>query len=308
MNTYTLLVFTAFFVQNRGDYLTKTIEKLNSGLDFIESHSNEFNFDGLLGVVLAEAQLNNAKTRIKGNEKLLNILDNLSLRCARISNKIKPHLTDRSEKYQLFEKVLLRAEFWMGKIELKRNSLRDFGIYANWTRETVRENRRAEFDGIGTDFCLEELLRGCRVGNVCEQMMFADRVDTGYLLSHRLFYLMIGLNAKCFRDGETAREVIINFCSLMLKEAKTNRALGFPKRDIFMEQVLFCGMRGFDEFLNAFVLDKLFAWQNDEGCYRSEGYWNSIEIRTTNLISYNCTDHSTGLGVAALALHLVHLL
>lgn len=71
--------------------------------------------------------------------------------------------------------------------------LDDLGIYQNWTVDVILANKHASYKGIGTDVCLLEALESyslneikmCTVGPFCREMMFENRRDFGYLLTHR---------------------------------------------------------------------------------------------------------------------------
>lgn len=68
-----------------------------------------------------------------------------------------------------------------------------------------------------------------------------------------------------------------------------------------------CGSEGYTEFLNEMWSRKIMQWQTIEGCYQMQSENrsnNSVKERSANIIAFGCTDHTTGLGVAALALNL----
>lgn len=70
--------------------------------------------------------------------------------------------------------------------------------------------------------------------------------------------------------------------------------------------VLLCGMGGIEEFLNKKWFYKILQWQKPHGCYQSIAKHNSK--RTSNIIDFGCSDHSTGLGAATVALYLRYYL
>lgn len=61
-------------------------------------------------------------------------------------------------------------------------------------------------------------------------------------------------------------------------------------------------MEGIEEFLKEKWLIKILEWQNPHGCYESIAKVKSK--RTSNIIDFGCSDHSTGLGAAAISLYL----
>lgn len=74
----------------------------------------------------------------------------------------------------------------------------------------------------------------------------------------------------------------------------------------FITIVVLCGMEGYAEFLNTNWLKHIMQWQNPHGCYESVRH--NITRRTSFQVDFGCSDHTTGLAAAALALHLRYLL
>lgn len=70
-----------------------------------------------------------------------------------------------------------------------------------------------------------------------------------------------------------------------------------------------CGLNGFAVFLEENVINEIISWQSlDTGCY--EYYDGSLDIQSANIkqkrsaihLSGNCSDHMTGLAIAAFGL------
>lgn len=129
----------------------------------------------------------------------------------------------------------------------------------------------------------------------------------------------------CRSNQQQLEKYSEDYCSLMLKEARTNEMLGFPQHDIVLEQstqkqieklylpvthtlisVLFCGLEGYEEFLTNAFRSLVLKWKSPYGCYKPD--YVNLAKRTANRIDFGCTDHATGLGAAALALNLKYLL
>lgn len=133
----------------------------------------------------------------------------------------------------------------------KSKQLIDLGVYKNWTRNSILSDRKAVYKSVPTDVCFFELLQSlgakqrCLTSPFCYEMMLDNRVDKGYLLTHRLMYVLMMKTWRCHQNLVDTKSYVTAFCSLMLKEARTNERLQFPQRDIFLEQ-------GF--FLNFFII------------------------------------------------------
>ncbi|KRT86589.1 hypothetical protein AMK59_583, partial [Oryctes borbonicus] len=246
------------------------------------------------------------------------ILTDIAERCQYLKQKIIPLLPDEPEKFQLFKDILLDSNFWYHKIDFDNARLEDLGMYQNWTLDYILSNKEAVYNGIHTDVCLEEILRenyevqaykDCYVSPLCLVIMLAHRVDTMYLLTHRLLYLQIARQTNCVMGDNITEELIEQYCSLVLKEAKTNELLGFPQHDIFLEGVVLCGMEGFEELMSAQWRRKIRNWQTVQGCYTPEDKnLDSTKRRTTNIIEFGCADHTTGLALASLAVNLKYIM
>ncbi|XP_018561138.1 UPF0764 protein C16orf89 homolog [Anoplophora glabripennis] len=286
--------------------------KLYKVLDFIEERYEEFHFDGLFGVTFAHAfLLKSLKLRTESTEKL-DITD-LMTKCSAIENRIYPLLPDHPKYMISFRNNLLDVQKWNEILpdDFAFGQIKYLGYYKNWTADTIIQYKRATYKGVKSDVCLREILeqsepnRRCYVSSICEEMMWdTRRVDTGYLLTHRLLYMQIIRLHDCIppkKYGDMSEFSRI-YCSYIYKEAKTSERLNFPHYDIFLEQVVLCGMEGYAEFLNHKWLKRIIEWQNPHGCY--ESVKQSVTRRTSFQVDYGCSDHTTGLGAAALALYL----
>ncbi|KAG5895893.1 hypothetical protein JTB14_000507 [Gonioctena quinquepunctata] len=289
---------------------------LNHTIDFIGEKYEQFGFDGAFGLTVAEAQL----------IKLFDIsmpptegkyVGLLTKKTGEVHRKLVLQLPTHPSYMKIFGKKLLNSRKWsdMLKYPFIEGEITKLGFYKNWTVGKVLQQKRAIYKGIKTDKCLRELLElsptngMCYISDICSEMMLdVNRIDTGYLLTHRLLYLQIQRLQGCKIPNTylATPDYTKKFCSYIYKEAITNEFLGFPYHDIFLEQVVLCGMEGYSEFLNGKWLSQILKWQNKHGCYESIA--RNISKRTSTIIDYGCSDHSTGLGAAALALFYRYLL
>ncbi|RWS23345.1 UPF0764 protein C16orf89-like isoform X2, partial [Leptotrombidium deliense] len=88
------------------------------------------------------------------------------------------------------------------------------------------------------------------------------------------------------------------FCANMLHEMQLIAANNYEDKyqDLFMEQMTFCGLLGYKEFVsNSEWRSRVLDWQF-EGCYR-----NVQEKRRESMInSRRCLNHKTSMGIGAL--------
>ncbi|KAJ3655510.1 hypothetical protein Zmor_014638 [Zophobas morio] len=279
------------------------VDGLNKVTDFGVEFYGDLNFDGVLGFVIAEAQLLQSVPRTQG--PLRHHLTHLINKCQEIRKQTGPLLPTTPPKMPILQEHLLDPTNWILPTTFTA-SLPDLGIYQNWTALDIVDNKSASYRGVPSDHCLLEILaQNCHMSRFCADMMVAPRIDTGYLLSHRLLYLQIVRLKQCSYDDDVFRALTKRFCSLMLKEVRTSEVLGFPAHDIVLEQMTLCGLEGYSDFLSEKWRREVLEWQSPFGCYHSEG--GNLK-RSSNVIGFGCTDHSTGLGAAAMAVNLRFLL
>lgn len=153
-----------------------------------------------------------------------------------------------------------------------------------------------------SDICLSEVLNSnCVVSSKCWNLMSLDEKSYGYHLTHKLLYFTF-LSTNCSSVapiGQSVSEILTNLCSEILIETNFISKISFPHllRDLFMEQVLFCTLNGFSEFIREDWLAEIISWQSSSGCLK----YSSTNLTTEMTEEYNCTDHMTGIGVAVFA-------
>ncbi|XP_050506332.1 UPF0764 protein C16orf89 homolog [Diabrotica virgifera virgifera] len=309
-----LIVGLVLFANGTNGLLGDVKEALDNVLNFVNQRMDQFGFDGYFGIVLAQTQLQMIlELQIKFDD--IKDIKYFIQKCQSILNKAKFFLPLNPPYMILFETKLLDSHKWFRSLikNVTFGEITNLGQYMEWSPERILKNKRAIYKGVETNFCLREILElttgdTCYVSTICKDMMTnTSRMDTGYLLTHRLLYIQIKRLEGCIvpEDPVPIKEYTRLFCSYILKEAKTNEYLKFPYHDIFMEQVLLCGMEGFAEFLNKPWLETIIKWQNPQGCFESVSKeFQNIQKRSSHLVDFGCSDHSTGLGAAVLALFL----
>ncbi|KAI5623099.1 UPF0764 protein C16orf89-like precursor [Silurus asotus] len=145
-----------------------------------------------------------------------------------------------------------------------------------------------------------------------------------YSLSHQLLYFMIGTMKGCARmlKGElrlsrvniTVEHYQKIFCSNMMKsnQEMSIKGLTWQIQDIFMENILLCGLAGFSDFYKAAWLQQILAWQDkDLGCFgKDDDYSQMFEEfldaahkrvkRREKTLKDGCSSHTTGVAMSAL--------
>ncbi|MBN3303901.1 CP089 protein, partial [Amia calva] len=175
----------------------------------------------------------------------------------------------------------------------------------------------------------------CIVTKSCRDMMTRFGCPN-YSLSHQLLYFMVGRMKGCSNllQGErrearanlTARDYEKIFCSNMMKSNVEFEKDGYPvqTRDIFIENIMLCGMAGFADFYKSSWLRNILIWQDpDEGCFgkdeedhtqaQDRGVLEALQLhkrvkRREKTLKDGCSSHMTGVAVSALGGYLNYYL
>ncbi|XP_077387553.1 UPF0764 protein C16orf89 homolog isoform X2 [Festucalex cinctus] len=226
--------------------------------------------------------------------------------------------------YQEFEPILSWT-FW--QVPQERSSTDASLVYAATTTSEC-------YDEQLSDKCLTLLLgtwkqKGtpCIVTKPCRDTMTQFGCPH-YSLSHQLLYFMIGKMKGCSnllkgdtrpsRANMTERSYQKIFCSNMMKTNQDIVATGLSQQtaDIFIENILICGLAGFSDFYKAEWLQHILRLQDAElGCFGRDRSIISQMIgdelleqlqphhrvkRREKILPDGCSSHMTAVAVGAL--------
>ncbi|XP_026993910.1 UPF0764 protein C16orf89 homolog [Tachysurus fulvidraco] len=326
-----LLVASLRFVHQ--EVIDDILDTLSKGVDFFEQQSRDMNLDGVVGYVILQAQLQEA-TKSQTHSDSLNLSQRsiaMSL-VKKLDKSLALAVTSLQETdpkyYKEFEPVL-SASFW------------------SLPRERISTDPSLSYTSPGSVECYDEQL-----GDKCMTLLLGTWKDDGtpcivtkacrdtmtrfgcpdYSLSHQLLYFMIGTMKGCTRmlKGElrlsrvniTVQQYQKIFCSNMMKSNQEIGVKGFTGQiqDIFMENILLCGLAGFSDFYKAAWLQHILTWQDKElGCFgKNEDYSQMFEEyldtlhkrvkRREKTLKDGCSSHTTGVAMSALGGYLNYYL
>lgn len=213
-------------------------------------------------------------------------------------------------------KAFLDPKRWRQEVHFKFGALSPANYDGNLTS--------AEFDrylnvvmGISeteSDECMLDIVKSrnqspdCVVSDMCNSVMVEDRRNqSSYGITHRLLYVQVARMLGCSRPEVWFEDCAKRFCSHILWESRTIANLGFNPSwdDLLLEQIVLCGLEGFQEFLNEDWAEHILHIQRPAGCFGpSPPSTGRRSKREMNYLTNDCTDHTTGLGVAGLTLFL----
>ncbi|CAG5031492.1 unnamed protein product [Parnassius apollo] len=144
-----------------------------------------------------------------------------------------------------------------------------------------------------SDFCISivtynpkpihlSTLQSCQPNQYCFELLHSSP-STAYALSHRLLNILIRHQMlRCYlKSPEEDSSHIDLLCAFMYRETVYLARRGFFVRDMFLEHIAICAMRGYEEFHRRNWFNKVLSWINDEGCIQENP---NCEYNTTSLL------------------------
>ncbi|GLV32941.1 uncharacterized protein CBL_08997 [Carabus blaptoides fortunei] len=308
-------------VSMAGGEQKQLIERLHRILDFLVADATKVDVDCLFGVVIAEAQLNLLLNSSVDPDRMQQI-SRLRSKCELVRSTVRKLVQVPDEANAKILNAVLRPAGWqvdngfsLGNLELlpilpwpaTTQDLVDI-IYEGSPLEEESDSCIAQLVGQGTP----EERHICKISEECvDIMMDFDDPCHGYPLTHRLLYMQSFRALNCFTRKEEFNTLKQMLCSRIYQEFRTLESLDLEiTRDLYLEQLVLCGLEGYAEFLHRHARTSILEWQNSVGCYGRTVELLAARERTkraTVLMSHGCDSHMTGLGIAALALNLRYL-
>ncbi|KAM9584054.1 UPF0764 protein C16orf89 homolog [Trichechus inunguis] len=285
---------------------------------FLEERLPELNLDGVVGFRVLQEQLKGIQEERAGDP----LLRPLSLRVGRLAGRLVT-LLHRSISYQkLSDPTYLREfqptiqpGFW--KLPHAWTRTNASMVYPTFEPED-------SFSEDSSDRCLVQLLGTgpdrslpCRLSDFCRTLMTRAGCS-GYCLSHQLLYFlsarMMGCTKGLFLQSQHYMDL---FCANMMDLNRRAEAAGYanPTQDIFMENIMLCGIGGFIDFYKLRWLEAILSWQKPrEGCFgkpapeddrlskatRYHQHFLSRVKRREKQFTDGCSAHNTAMAVGAL--------
>ncbi|XP_004587124.2 UPF0764 protein C16orf89 homolog [Ochotona princeps] len=248
------------------------LSALERATGFLEKRLSEINLDGMVGFRVLTGQLKGIQEDWVRDP----LLWPLGLRAGKLAEKLEA-LLPRSLRYlQLRDPDYLREfqpavqpGFW--KLPHSWTHTNASLVFSAWQPHGL-------FSEESSDSCLVQLLgtgsdsggQPCGLSDFCKNLMTQPGCP-GYCLSHQmLFFLwarMVGCTEGLFHNSQ---HYITVFCANMMDVNQRIEAIGYayPNQDLFLENIMFCGLGGFSDFYKHRWLEAILSWQKpQEGCF-----------------------------------------
>nr|XP_045017627.1 UPF0764 protein C16orf89 homolog isoform X1 [Jaculus jaculus] len=295
------------------------LSALERATSFLEHRLPEINLDGAVGFQVLEVQLRGVQSKWAPDA----LLQPLSLRAGQLADKLLDLLRRSIYYLEQSDPVYLR--------EFQPSIQQGFWkLPQAWTRTNTSLvyhwlELLDSFSEESSDACLVQLLgtgtdgdQPCRLSDFCKALMTKPRCS-GYSLSHQLLFFLWARMQGCTQGLFRQSQHYINlFCANMmdLNQRAEATGLSYPAQDLFMENIMFCGMAGFSDFYKLRWLEAILSWQNPQvGCFGKpadrdeepqeaiplrQGILRRVRRREKLFTADGCSCHNTATAVAAL--------
>ncbi|XP_038181401.1 UPF0764 protein C16orf89 homolog [Arvicola amphibius] len=290
---------------------------LEKATSFLEDRLPNINLDGAVGFQVLEEQLQGVQKKWASDTLLLP----LSLRAGQLANTLSVLLQKsifylkKSDPTYLREfQPSIQPGFWKLPHAWTRTNA---SLIYPWLEPVD------SFSEESSDACLVQLLgtgtdssQPCRLSSFCRTLM-TKAGCSDYSLSHQLLFFlwarMQGCTEGLFRQSQHYIDI---FCANMMELNRRAEAVGYTyrTRDLFMENIMFCGMAGFSDFYKLRWLEAILSWQKPQlGCFGKPDAEGELPEdrphrqgvlrrarRREKLFTDGCSCHNTATAVAAL--------
>ncbi|XP_046300846.1 UPF0764 protein C16orf89 homolog isoform X2 [Marmota monax] len=241
---------------------------------FLEERLPGVNLDGVVGFRVLEAQLRGVQEEWAADPRLRP----LSLRTRRLADKLAALLRRSVFYLELSDPRYLRE--FLPSLQPGFWKLPCTWTHTNTSLVYPVLEPEDSFSEESSDACLVQLLgtgnssQPCRIPDFCRTLMTQPNCS-GYRLSHQLLFFLWARMQGC-TEGlfHQSQHYISVFCANMMELTRRAEAIGYayPTRDLFMENIMLCGISGFSDFYKLRWLEAILSWQRPwEGCFGKPG-------------------------------------
>ncbi|XP_032957631.1 UPF0764 protein C16orf89 homolog isoform X2 [Rhinolophus ferrumequinum] len=295
------------------DLILSVLERATS---FLKKRLPEIDLDGVVGFRVLEVNLQGVQKGWAQDPQL----QPLSLRVEKLLRKLAP-LLHRSISYLKLSDPQYLREF---QPTIQPGFWKLPHVWTHSTASMVYPTFEPQdsFSEEQSDLCLVQLLgtgtdssQPCQLSGFCKTLM-TKLGCSGYCLSHQLLFFLsarMGCTTGLFHQSQHYMNL---FCANMMDLNRRAEAIGYayPTRDIFMENIMFCGIGGFSDFYKLPWLEAILSWQKpQEGCFgkpdaedeklpkdtQQQRYLRRVKRREKQFTD-GCSSHNTAVAVATL--------
>ncbi|CAH8825694.1 unnamed protein product [Trichobilharzia szidati] len=316
-----------------GEKLDALLTSTEKVISYYEQHNEEFNFDGIFGLIPLKGALESIVNNFLNNydrekpsswrdlgQKFQTQLQTVET----IISKSITFLNDTKDPYFIEMGKLLSLD-WIFPNE---NILYKSNLVISNTINTQKSKH------ITSDKCISQLLKSRRPESIncilpmdCVTKLLNFK-SHGYELAHQILYILITFQVNCTDSlANMLSALSVNFeelknqlCLVLYQDLVNSFSYVRTKpsyQDIVLEQIFVCGSLGYGRFIQLSVLNEILSWQQPSGCFSASTYSsNENTVNTTKIIfsmrqplaerrhKDGCLSHMTSVATAVLSLYL----
>ncbi|XP_077129697.1 UPF0764 protein C16orf89 homolog [Ranitomeya variabilis] len=306
-----LVLFTPCATNNEGA-VRSALSAVWKSVRLLRNEYEEFNLDGMAGFKILLEEMKGTLERVDEMK-----FPYAALLMKRLKNVLKEILDETSYFTKLrdptyFEEFqdLLGDNFWI--LPTSWNQTTPGLVY----RESIPDTSLCLTEQF-SDECISSLLGSliddkepCVVTSPCKKMM-DQKGCSGYSLSHQLLFFIVGKMKRCKNDlfAKDVGYYTNVFCSNMMKSNLEIQNHGYPlhHQDLFMENIMLCGLCGYSDFYKLEWMNKIISWQHPIiGCFGNienaadENHSPKRVKRRERMFLDICLSHKTAVAVGTL--------
>uniref|UniRef100_A0A8B9JNQ4 Uncharacterized protein n=1 Tax=Astyanax mexicanus TaxID=7994 RepID=A0A8B9JNQ4_ASTMX len=272
-----LLFLSSLMNCSQQELIDDLLESLSKGVSFFEKQSGNINLDGVVGYVILQAQLLEA-TRSWPHSDFVS----LSQRSTAMSliKKLDRSLTHAVRSLQQTDPKYYKGKTQHKSLALKSTLKKCITQMCKCTLTACLVHLEKKWQKIGQKGCSRMLKGDMRLSRINITVEHYQRI----------------------------------FCSNMMKSNLDSISNGITGQiqDIFIENILLCGLAGFSDFYKADWLQHILQWQDRElGCFGKDEHCSQmfeefLDIphkrvkRREKTLKDGCSSHMTGVAVSTL--------
>ncbi|KAL6427902.1 hypothetical protein ACFW04_008377 [Cataglyphis niger] len=315
------LVSACLWLRTKAEFNPKSFERkliaLDKVLTYINDRPHQMNVDATFCVTLSEVNLMAAlfhenvqylESRFFIALKEMVALSNLT-RKNLMNNVVPTSEIELSLQSTLNNLTLWMRPIWWSRIFPKDRPTPDEEL--NYT-QVVKSIRHGWPNETESDQCLLKITRSslngeCQIPQTCAEALIRNDDVTGYSLTHRLLIIQIAEKFGCRETRSLPFSYLVPaFCARIFQDLVNLEAWNFPDvgRDLMIEQIVLCGMKGYYEFLDKHYEDLILSWPHWSGCFNLQGFPEDHKMtrRSSSVTDFGCSNHITGLAAGSLSL------
>ncbi|XP_071978819.1 UPF0764 protein C16orf89 homolog [Engystomops pustulosus] len=320
MRLLLLLVSLGLFTPsttNTETAVRSALSAIEKAIQLLQNEYKEINLDGMFGFRLLSEEIKGTLERLDAEKDpyLFTLMDILNNALNEALNKTSYSVQKMDPKYYEEFQEFLQGGFWIPPTSWKQTS--PGLVYSELADDS------SYYIQDYSDQCISALMGNrkenkepCVVTAPCLKAMTREDLSD-YSLSHQLLFFLIGKMKHC-RNDLFVKDIDYYedlYCANMMNGNLNIERNGYPqeKRDLFMENILLCGLSGFSDFYKPEWLNQIISWQDPvTGCYGEIG--NNVSSANTDNENHaakrvkrgdrsflgTCHSHMIGMAVGAL--------